>query len=1190
MTDAPLLPRNSDFVQISERNIRMPADGKQRFCDNKIATSKYNCITFLPKNTLEQFQKLANVYFLIVAVLQSIPQISVTDGIPNILLPLFFVMGVSAIKDLLEDNKRKRSDAEENTRLALKRANRSWVPETWRNLKVGDIVKIEKDQFFSADMILLSSSEPKGICYIETKNLDGETNMKHKLSHKDTHSFMSIESNLDDLQYAVNCEGPNSRIYTFNGVLSFQSQMVPLTNEQFLLRGCSLKNTAWIIGLVVYTGHETKIMLNSGRSKPKYSSIENQMNKQIIFVFMLQVGICVVAAILSGYWYGLNIKHTQEYLDLESLDQPIYILMIYQFLSWMLIFSNFVPISLIVSLEMVKFLQALSITKDPDIYYEPLKMPAKVQSSNLNEELGQISYVFSDKTGTLTCNVMEFRKCSIDGQNFGTNRRMPADEKLPYVDFVDASIDKTDPKLVDFFTHLATCHTVVAEEVDGEIEYKASSPDELSLVNAAAYFGIRFMGRDKENNLEVDSNGETCIIRMLNVIEFNSVRKRMSVIVEMPDGTIKLLCKGADTVIQPRLVQSKIIKPTWQHLEDFAEEGLRTLVIATRNLEPDDYLKWNQQYYDAMNDIHDRDRRIDALADQIEQNLNLIGATAIEDRLQDYVPETIAKLQSAGIKVWVLTGDKIETAINIGYSCNLLANDMVQLLVQGHRSQEVKEEIVAAQQTVKVAKTGKRFALIVSGDALLKALQPELAKELMIVADQCIAVLCCRVSPQQKAQVVQMVRKALPTVRTLGIGDGANDVNMICAAHVGIGISGLEGQQAVRASDFAVAQFWYLRRLLFVHGREAYRKNSTLVCYNFYKNILLTMPLFWYGFMSVFSGQLFYNNWTFQFFNLVYAAFPILIYALFDEEKPASLLMIEPTFYQIGLNHRHFNPKVFWGWILEAFLHSFCIVGAVMFGLNLVSVDATHGRMISLAGSGIVVFGTIVLFANVKILLISYVHYWFSILFMILSVGSYYASEYTITHILPIKTWLDNFENRGYTIIIVKNPAFYLITVLLIVGCHLVQPLLREFRYYFRLKNKPPTVPYQIMVDEASSSSSEEEEDQREATPKRKRFSINVPFIARKHTGFAFSGEAGHDLQVTDPQFFTYNTRESNALSMRRSETLKLRSIQEDSESDEDVDDSMPLQKSNTTVQRRYSMPFLLSKLQSNLKVPDRDS
>jgi phospholipid-transporting ATPase len=1070
MTEVPLLPRTSDFVQLGERHIKSPGDPKQTFIKNKIATSKYNCATFLPKNMWEQFHKLANVYFLIIAVLQSIPQISVTGGIPNILLPLTFVLAVSAFKDLLEDNKRKRSDDEENSRETYRRSGGSWERVDWRSVQVGDIQIVYKDQFFPADMILLTSSEPKGICFVETKNLDGETNMKHKLSHKDTHVFMGNEANLDGLEFSLNCEGPNSRIYTFNAMLSFDNQKVALTNEQFLLRGCSLRNTAWVVGLVVYTGHETKIMLNSGRSKSKSSSIEMTMNSQIILIFVMQVCICATCAIFSSIWYDFNLKSTASYLDLESRNLDVIQQGIYQFFSWMLIFSNFVPISLIVTLETVKFLQAQFLSSDIDMYYPPYDMPAKVQSSNLNEELGQISYVFSDKTGTLTCNVMEFKKCSIAGKSYGTNQQMDASDKIPYVNFCDEALDHENSRVVDFFTHLATCHTVVAEEEDHKIEYKASSPDELALVNAAKYFGVHFLGRDKENNMEIDMHGDPCVIRILNVIEFNSVRKRMSVICEMPDGAIKLLVKGADSVLLPRLVPSPLIATTWQHMEGYAEEGLRTLVIAAKNLEPDEYLAWAERYHDAMCDIHDREHRIEILAEEIEKDLYLIGATAIEDRLQDDVPETIAKLKEAGLKVWVLTGDKIETAINIGYSCCLLHNDMTQIVIQGIRTQEVKEEIIAAQQTIKMAKSDKMFALIVAGEALIKAMSPEMTPELMIVAKKCDVVLCCRVSPQQKAQVVEMVRAALPGVRTLAIGDGANDVNMISAAHVGIGISGLEGQQAVRASDFAIAQFSYLQRLMFLHGRESYRKNSVLVCFNFYKNILLTMPLFWYGVISVFSGQLFYNAWNLQLYNLVYAACPIVFYALFDRQVEAKELLDNPKHYKIGLLHKHFNTKVFWTWIVEAMFQSLCILAVVMAFLNPMTNDSEHGRMTNLSIAGSCVFGIVVMFANFKIYMVSFIHYWFSLTAQVVSVLLYFTTVLLLNELLPIKSWLNNFDSRGTFFIMFTVPNFYLAALLVLVVCFGLKPVYREIRKVIVLWRKVRNAPtYTIVVEEPQS-------------------------------------------------------------------------------------------------------------------------
>mmetsp|Transcript_8609 Transcript_8609/g.8566 ORF Transcript_8609/g.8566 Transcript_8609/m.8566 type:complete len:281 (+) Transcript_8609:947-1789(+) len=277
------------------------------------------------------------------------------------------------------------------------------------------------------------------------------------------------------------------------------------------------------------------------------------------------------------------------YLELEKSYNNAGVQFILQFFTWMLLFTNFVPISLLVTLEMVKFCQAIFISWDLKLYYEPTDTPAKVQSSNLNEELGQINYVFSDKTGTLTCNIMEFRKFTIGGISYGTNKRVPLNMKIPHVDFVDDRFDKTSPAAYEFLMHLACCHTIITEEKDGQIEYKASSPDELALANAAKFFGYEFMGRDQDLNINIKVRGKEMKINVLNVIEFNSDRKRMSVVVRMPDKRIKILCKGADSILLPRIKQSDIIDTTWAHLEEYANEGLRTLVLTSRDLTDAEY-------------------------------------------------------------------------------------------------------------------------------------------------------------------------------------------------------------------------------------------------------------------------------------------------------------------------------------------------------------------------------------------------------------------------------------------------------------------------------------------------------------------------------------------------------------------------------------------------------------------------
>lgn len=1113
-TQTPLLDSNrqvlqSEVASAPERVVCRPANPLLHFQNNAISTSKYNLVTFLPKNLWDQFHKLANIYFLVIAILQAIPQISVSNGVPNILLPLIFVLAVSGVKDFLEDNKRKKSDTEENTRKTEKRERDAWTEVTWREVNVGEILRVKKGEYFPADMILLTSSEPKGLCYIETKNLDGETNLKHKLAAKDTYNFAADEANLNAFDYSVTCEGPNPRIYVFNGVLTLNSTVISLNNEQFLLRGSALKNTQWIIGLVVYTGHETKIMLNSANARAKYSSIEAQMNQQIIYIFIIQCFICFICSFIYSLWYSDRTTDTDQYLDLNTYHRSSFNTFVFQFFSWMLLFSNFVPISLIVTLEMVKFLQAKFLSMDLEMYYEPYDMPAKVQSSNLNEELGQISYIFSDKTGTLTCNIMDFRKFTVGGLSYGTDERMKAD-KIPNVDFVDSKVSLDTPHVMDFFMLMACCHTVIAEEDDGKVEFKASSPDELAFVSAAQLFGIKFTGRDQDNFIKLEVKGKPVTVKILNVIEFNSDRKRMSVVCEMPDGTIRLYTKGADDKLLPLLQNSSVVEATWKNLEIYASEGLRTLILAFKDVDKHYYAGWNERFMEANNDIHHRAKRIEELGAEIETHLTLVGATAIEDKLQDKVPETIAALKEAGIKVWVLTGDKIETAVNIGYSCKLLSNEMINLQVIAKTTPEVKDELQIAKRELAISDKKTKHALLISGDALLKAVRPDLVEQLMAVADSCEAVLCCRVSPQQKAQIVHMVRNSVPEARTLGIGDGANDVNMILAAHVGIGISGLEGQQAVRASDFAIAQFRFLQRLLFVHGRESYRKNSNLVCYNFYKNVLVVMPLFWFGFISVFSAQLLYNSWTYQLYNLMYAAVPIVIYALYDREIEFDILMVEYKHYEIGLKDKLFNATVFWGWIVEASLQALAILLLCVYSITSYTGDNDKGRMNSLYVVGIFVFGMIVIFSNLKVLFFSCSHYWFSWLALVVSVGSFFLTTAIITDWLPKVDWLGNYDYAGCTSQLFKNPNFYLAGLLLCVMSFIIQPMLKVgYSAYYLIRPKDPVAERRRSVELPISETEKIEEFSRQTSL----------LMQRRHTGYAFSGEQGHDFMVTDPQF-----------------------------------------------------------------------
>lgn len=341
-----------------------------------------------------------------------------------------------------------------------------------------------------------------------------------------------------------------------------------------------------------------------------------------------------------------------------------------------------------VTMEIVKVVQATLIGSDLDIYYDKTDMPAVARSSGLIEELGQVEYVFSDKTGTLTCNQMEFRECSMAGLSYAMQAdpdRAPKSEYDPqgqysFRQLEDHLTQSMHANIIhEFLQALMTCQTVIPEtsEDSDEIVYQASSPDEGALVKGARdVFGYDFYAR-RPHSITCRIKGQEAEYEILNVCEFNSTRKRMSVVLRDPEGKVKLYCKGADTVILERLAKNNpFVEPTLHHLEEFASEGLRTLCYAMREIPEDEYQRWAQMYDKAATTLVNRAEELDKAAEVIEQNMFLLGATAIEDKLQDGVPDTIHTLHEANIKVWVLTGDRQETAINIGYSCKLLTEEM----------------------------------------------------------------------------------------------------------------------------------------------------------------------------------------------------------------------------------------------------------------------------------------------------------------------------------------------------------------------------------------------------------------------------------------------------------------------------------------------------------------------------------
>ncbi|KAF9905636.1 hypothetical protein EC991_001466 [Linnemannia zychae] len=1512
---------------------------KLSFGSNRINTAKYTTLSFLPKNLFEQFRRVANMFFLFMAIIQLTPIFTVGSPFLTV-FPLCFVVGVTAIKDGFEDYKRHVEDRNFNQRLCQQLKNvvnynyptadhmaaqkgkslpaRAWnglvhgvssgtkkvmralklaekpnrelpqmdlnelaaadmddgsvlndqdpqqqhnanpnaptapqpefCKEQWHHLRVGDFILLKNNQAVPADAIILSTSEAEGSCFIETKDLDGETNLKTRMSLHETSKYNTARR-CSRLKFYIDMEPINANLFTFNGSLTmlakkrrpanpaghtpgpsgnnrfshyapsitssmmssvrgsmdendvyresldngegihapadgsldgpaqsgttasdyarlhkspsqkrrsrlsgshgdhaastspagdihsagdkqeyeepseiyqdgqhlgaesssprppskraslhrnatavstagasemaksvlkakyeqqfsskelptvpgsdqafspensdpskdscpYKETTIPVDINNMLLRGHVIRNTHWVIAVIVATGTETKIMLNSGETPSKRSRIEKTMNIQVAINFGILLLLCIVCAVGSSI-YDRKWRHTAAEQLWDRSQRAVAIEGVITFFTSLIIFQNIIPISLYISIEFVKTFQAYFIWQDSDMYDIELDQFCTPKTWNLTDDLGQIEYVFSDKTGTLTRNIMEFKKCSINGKIYGNNAvagQTDAEKGLElmggqdtnnerggeaggqqqqqqqgsggkgdkeavlkeydqevrklfeptYMDpleiltFADPDIlrdlssqgaeskstmtavssngegSSTSPRLGsagpqhdgspssnihDFFTLLALCHTVVVEQPEEEmkddeddefglydengsptnknevdengkfldpnqeqskglgirdklkqkaeaaglavpgadtkpttrarkssnagsiashvngltedkpkptIKYRAESPDEAALVSAAKNVGFAFVSRgataspggqagagagNSRQNVNLNILGQDHTYEQLDVIKFNSTRKRMTVIVREPQelgGKILLLTKGADNVIFERLAHGDdetLRDQTERDIEAFSNMGLRTLTLAQRVLDQETYDQWAAKYAEAGKALDDRAKKMDQVAEEIEKDLTLLGATAIEDKLQEGVPDSIAALREAGIKVWVLTGDKLETAINIGFASRLLEKDMKLEIMKMGRNEDPAQVLKRFKELVDGVLSGKgseleetganyiagsgnekgsqseaplnekaeyseteptpaqphsgqdgntwneknlpptpagtslvdhgqqhqssgqgQHALIVDGSALKVLLDdPEARQDLIKLSDVCFSVICCRASPLQKALVVELIRRGKKTV-CLAIGDGANDVSMIQAANIGVGIAGQEGMQAAMASDYSISQFRFIRKLVLVHGHWGYMRIAEMILNFFFKNVLWVAAVLWFQIYCGFSAMLFYDYTFVSLYNLMLTAVPVLVLGATDQDLISPYILRYPGVYKLGIQQKRYNQTRFIIYMLDGVWQSLVVFWfwRGVYGLNVLGTKGFDNSLLEFSTS-----------------------------------------------------------------------------------------------------------------------------------------------------------------------------------------------------------------------------------------------
>ncbi|KAI1847269.1 hypothetical protein JX266_006809 [Neoarthrinium moseri] len=1047
----------------ASRAVAVGAAQATRFPPNIVSNAKYTAFTFLPVTLYNEFSFFFNMYFLLVALSQAIPQLRI-GYLSTYVAPLAFVLMITMGKEAYDDIERRRRDNEANSeeytvlrfdepgpqdypasrsprklksssmRKGQKRPlNRdrlsdireeeeqaesqglgqpsSYVEEISkksRDLRVGDVLKLGKGQRVPADVVILKcltegaggapaqtsepveeesllvdteqngstsrkgkatehstptdEGNPSGETFIRTDQLDGETDWKLRLA-----SALTQKLPVEELvRLRVNGGKPDKKVNEFIGTVELlptrQQALNPYPDEEnesdrSNSAPLSIDNTAWAntviasqattLALILYTGPQTRSALSTSPSRSKTGLLEFEINSLTKILCALTLGLSIVLVALEGF---------------GNTEGNVWYVKIMRFL---VLFSTIVPISLRVNLDLGKSVYSWFIQRDPGI------PGAVVRTSTIPEDLGRIEYLLSDKTGTLTQNEMEMKKIHVGTVSYANDAM---DEVLAYVKhgFAGAATEKTlvtpssaysttagvtatrtrreiGSRVRDVVLALALCHNVTptTEEEDGQTvtSYQASSPDEIAIVRWTESVGLRLAHRDRKGMiLESTETGKAVVqVKILDVFPFTSEGKRMGIIVQFyeraqtsPDpnhGETWFYQKGADTVMS-----SIVAANDWldEETANMAREGLRTLVVGRKKLSPAQYREFAFSYQEASLAINGRDAGMQrVVSEHLERDLELLGVTGVEDKLQRDVKPSLELLRNAGIKIWMLTGDKVETARCVAVSSKLVARGQYIYTIAKLKRKD------NAQDHLDFLRSKTDSCLLIDGESLALFLT-HFRTEFISVAVLLPTVVACRCSPTQKAEVAKLIREYTKK-RVCCIGDGGNDVSMIQAADVGVGIVGKEGRQASLAADFSIEQFCHLTKLLVWHGRNSYKRSAKLAQFVIHRGLIVAVCQTMYSIAIKFEPEGLYKDWLLVGYATVYTAAPVLSLVL-DKDVDENLANLYPELYKELTSGRSLSYRTFFVWVLVSIYQ-----GGMIQGLSQILTEVDGPRMVAVS-------------------------------------------------------------------------------------------------------------------------------------------------------------------------------------------------------------------------------------------------